>query len=187
MSRTCTVCEQPFVADLNAALQAGNSTREVARSFGVARATLDRHRLHVEAGHRAPLSGPPGDSPPGKHLAAAEELIAAVQIIRGVDWSAQDAAESGNLRALAEAVDANPSNIGALREMRITLDGFRRGSFKTDPSETQELAALIAAIQMAPDDGTFGRTFDAALAAGASPKAAQAAATAATHRPASGS
>jgi hypothetical protein len=70
--------------------------------------------------------------------------------------------------------------------MRITLDGFRRGCFKTDPSETQELAALIAAIQMVPDDGTFGRTFDAALAAGASPKAAQAAATAATHRPAHG-
>ena len=186
MSRTCGVCQQPFVADLNAALQAGVSTREAARTFGVPRATLDRHRVHVEAGQPAPVSGPPGDSPPGKHLAAASQLIAAVQVIRGVDWSAQDAAEAGNLRALAEAVDANPSNIGALREMRITLDGFRRGSFKTDPSETQELAALIAAIQMAPDDGTFGRTFDAALNAGATPAAAQAAATAATQRPARG-
>ena len=179
MSRTCTVCEQPFVADLDIALQAGTSTREAARVFGIPRATLDRHRAHVVVG-QAPLSGPLGDSPPGKHLAAAEELIAAVKVIRGIDWSAQDSAESGNLRALAEAVDANPSNIGALREMRITLDGFRRGSFKTDPSETQELAALIANIQIRPDDGLYGRTFDAALAAGASPKAAQAAATAAT-------
>jgi transposase-like protein len=187
MSRTCGVCQQPFVSDLNAALQAGVSVREVARTFGIARATLDRHKAHVQVGHRPPLSGPPGDLPPGKHLTAADELIAAVQVIRGVDWTAQDAAEAGNLRALAEAVDASPSNIGALREMRITLDGFRRGSFKTDPSETQELAALIAAIQMAPDDGTFGRTFDAALDAGASPKAAQAAATAATQRPARGS
>jgi len=147
---------------------------------------LDRHRLHVEVG-QAPLSGPLGDSPPGKHLAAAEELIAAVQVIRGTDWSAQDAAEAGNLRALAQAVDASPSNISALREMRITLDGFRRGCFRTDSSETQELAALIAAIQMRPDDGTFGRTFDAALAAGATPVAAQAAATAATQRPERGS
>lgn len=64
--------------------------------------------------------------------------------------------------------------------MRITLDGFRRGCFKEDPSERQELAELIARIQMRPDDGLYGRTFDAALAAGASPKAAQAAATAAT-------
>jgi len=180
MSRTCGVCEQPFVADLNAALQAGISVREVARTFGIARATLDRHKAHVTVGHQAPLSGPLGDSPPGPHLAAAEELIAAVMVIRGVDWSAQDAAEAGNLRALAQAVDAGPRNISALREMRITLDGFRRGCFKTDPSEDMAMAELIASIQMRPDDGTFGRVFDAALNAGATPAAAQAAATAAT-------
>jgi len=181
MSRSCSICEQCGVTDINAQLEAGKSVREIARTFGVARATLARHAGHVEVG-RPPDSGPPilEDGPPGAHLAAAEELIAAVVLIRGVDWSAQDAAEAGNLRALAQAVDASPSNIAALREMRITLDGFRRGCFKSDPSETQELAALIAAIQIRPDDGLYGRTFDAALAAGASPKAAQAAATAAT-------
>jgi transposase-like protein len=180
MSRTCTVCEQPFVFDLNAALLAGNSIREVARTFGIPRATLDRHKAHIEVGHRAPLTEPLADSPHGTHLATAEELIAAVQVVRGDDFSAQDAAEAAHLRALAQAVDASPSNISALRELRITLDGFRKGVFKTDPSETRELAELIASIQMAPDDGTFGRTYDAALDAGATPKAAQAAATAAT-------
>ena len=180
------MCEQPFVADLNAALEAGNSIREVARTFGIPRATLDRHKAHVQVSHRPPLSGPLGDSPPGKHLAAAEELIAAVQVIRGLDWSAQDGAEAGNLRALAQAVDASPSNISALREMRITLDGFRKGVFKSDPSEDMAMAELIASIQMRPDDGLYGRTFDAALAAGASPKAAQSAAQAATTPPAHG-
>jgi transposase-like protein len=180
MSRTCTVCEQPFVTDLNAALQAGSSTRELARIFGVPRATLDRHRAHVQVGHRVPLSGPPAGQPPGKHLATAEAMIAAVQVVRGDDFSAQDAAEAAHLRALAEAVDASPSNISALRELRITLDGFRKGVFKTDPSEDMAMAELIASIQMRPDDGTFARTFEAALDAGASPVAAQAAATAAT-------
>ena len=187
MSRSCSICEQCGVADINAQLEAGKSVREIARTFGVARATLARHAGHVEVG-RPTDSGPPilEDGPPGAHLAAAEELINAVKVIRGSDFSAQDVAEAQQLRSLAIAVDVGGSNIAGLRELRLTLDQFRRSVFNTDPSAQQELAELIAAIQMAPDDGTFGRTFDAALNAGATPAAAQAAATAATQRPARG-
>jgi transposase-like protein len=183
MSRSCSICEQCGVADINAQLEAGKSVREIARTFGVARATLARHAGHVEVG-RPPDSGPPilEDGPPGAHLAAAEELINAVKVIRGSDFSAQDVAEAQQLRSLAIAVDVGGSNIAGLRELRLTLDQFRRSVFNTDPSAQQELAEMIAKISGGADPGRYDRVFRAAIAAGADEDAARAAGDAALGR-----
>ena len=148
------------------------SIRETARQFGVSASALTRHRTHADLAPAAPTSS---------HLAEAEELIAAVRLIRGDDFSAQDVAEAGHLRSIALAVDESPDSVGKLRELRVTLDGFRKLVFDTPPSEMNELAELIASMMQAPDDGTYRRTYDAAIAAGATPEVAGAAAQAATH------
>ena len=183
MSRSCSICEQYGVADINALLLAGKSVREVARDFGIPRATLGRHAMHLEVGHPA-NSGPPilEDGPPGAHLAAAEELINAVKVIRGSDFSAQDVAEAQQLRSLAIAVDAGGSNIAGLRELRLTLDQFRRSAFHTDPSAQEELAELIVKISGGADPDRYHRVFRAAIAAGADEDAARAAGDAALGR-----
>src|ERR1019366_611947 len=118
------------------------SSRETARQFGVSASALARHRTHANL----------EPAPASSHLTEAEELIAAVRLVRGDDWTAQDAAEAGHLRSIARAVDESPDSVGKLRELRVTLDGFRRGVFDTDPSETLELAELIARLR-GPEDG----------------------------------
>jgi hypothetical protein len=147
------------------------SIRETARTFGVSASAVARHNDHA---------GIAPDSRTASHLATAEELIAAVKVIRGTDFSAY-LAEAQQLRSLA-AVDASPSNIGALRELRLTLDQFRRSVFHTDPSEQQALAEMIVKISGGADPDRYDRVFRAAIAAGADEDAARAAADAALGR-----
>jgi hypothetical protein len=113
------------------------------------------------------------------HVADAERLIAAVRLVRGDESDAQDAAEANALLALAAVVDANPANIGALRELRITLDGFRRDAVRVSPREQHELAELVAALTGAPP-GVYESVYKAVIDAGGSEDAAFAAANAAT-------
>jgi hypothetical protein len=116
------------------------------------------------------------------HVADAERLIAAVRIVRGDESDAQDAAEANALLALAAVVDANPANIGALRELPITLDGFRKDAVRTNPQEQHELAELIASMS-APPPGVYESVYNATIAAGGSEDAAFAAANAAVGSP----
>ena len=173
MSKPCTVCVSADRDEIERSVKNRVSTRETARQFGVSASALSRHRSHADLEPAGPTSS---------HVAEAEELIAAVRLIRGDDFSAQDAAEAGHLRSIALAVDESPSNVGKLRELRVTLDGFRRGVFDTPQSEMNDLAELIARLR-GPEDGPaiHQRTYAAAIAAGASKEAAGAAADAATH------
>jgi hypothetical protein len=114
------------------------------------------------------------------HAADAQALIDAVRLVRGDDFDAQDQAEANALLALAAVVDANPSNIGALRELRITLDGFRKDAVRTAPLEQRELAELVASIS-GPPAGAWQRAYDAAVAAGMDEWAAHNLAEAATN------
>jgi hypothetical protein len=116
---------------------------------------------------------------PASHVADAQALIDAVIVIRGDGSNAQDAAEANALLALAAVVDANPANIGALRELRITLDGFRKDAVRRDPQEDLELAELVANLSGPPPDA-WQRAYDAAVAAGVPPDAAGKVASAAT-------
>jgi hypothetical protein len=120
---------------------------------------------------------------PASHVADAQALIDAVRIIRGDESSAQDAAEANALLALAAVVDGNPANIGALRELRITLDGFRRDAVRRDPREDLEFAKLVASLTPRGEPDTYVRVYQAAIDAGATPEAAQAAGMAATAPP----
>jgi hypothetical protein len=75
-------------------------------------------------------------------------------------------------------VDANPANIGALRELRITLDGFRKDAVRHDPREDLEFAQLVATLS-GPPPGTWDAVYNAVITAGGSDDAAFAAASAA--------
>jgi len=119
---------------------------------------------------------------PASHVADAQALIDAVKLVRSDVFNAQDAAEANALLALAAVVDANPSNIGALRELRITLDGFRKDAIRTDPREDLEFAQLVATLS-GPPPGTWDAVHNAVIAAGGSDDAAFAAASAACGNP----
>jgi hypothetical protein len=173
MAKPCSVCVSSNRDEIERAVMNRISIRETARTFGVSASAVARHNDHA---------GIAPDSRIASHLATAEELIAAVKVIRGTDFAAQDLAEAQHLRSLAEAVDASPANIGALRELRLTLDQYRRLAFHTDPSEQQELAELIAKISGGADPDRYDRVFRAAMAAGADEDAARAAGDAALGR-----
>ena len=113
------------------------------------------------------------------HTADAQALIDAVRVVAGDDFAEQDAAEAGALLALAAVVDANPSNIGALRELRISLATFRQTAVRANPREQMALAELVATLS-GPPPGAWRHAFDAAVAAGLDEHAAHTLADAAT-------
>jgi hypothetical protein len=150
MPRPCSICTDPGVEDVNSRLRAGDSLREVARTFGVARATLTRHASHIEAGHPSE-----GDPPVGPQLTAALRLVEEVRTRRGVDYTAQDHAEAVHLRLLAGAVDASPS-VASIRELRLTLAEFRRATEPVDEDERFAFATLIASVSPKPMGASNG-------------------------------
>jgi hypothetical protein len=120
---------------------------------------------------------------PASHVADARALIDAVKLVRGDAYDAQAVAEANALLALAAVVDANPSNIGALRELRATLAGFRHdAAVRVDPRDDIEFAQLIASLTGPPPD-VYESVYNATIAAGGSKAAAFAAANAAVGNP----
>ncbi len=101
----------------------------------------------------------------GTHVADAQALVDAVRIVAGDELDAQDAAEAGALLALAAVVDANPQNVGALRELRLSLATFRQAAVRANPREQTALAQLVANISAAPP-GAWQHAYDVGLEAG---------------------
>ena len=172
MSRPCSICLSPSRKDIDRAVMNRISVRETARTFGVSASAISRHRDHAGL-----VPGEVSTSGKRSHVATAQELIEAVKLIRGADFSAQDAAEAQQLLSVAQAAEADPT-IAVLRELRLTHAGFRRLSFQSDPSEAEEMAELVARLSPGRP-GTYEKVYTAAIEAGATPEAAMAAATAA--------
>ena len=169
----CKVCISSDRLEIEQTVRSGSSLRQTAQLYGLSASSIARHAQHGPPEPTAPVSR--------THTTDAEEVIAAVRVLRGLDWTAQDQAEAGQLLSLAGAVDADRTNVAALREFRLTLAGFRQGSFRPDPTEQMELAELIASISGPPPDA-WQKAFDAAVAAGVPPDAAGNVASAATDR-----
>jgi hypothetical protein len=167
------VCISPDRPEIEQAVRAGSSLRQTAHKYGLSASSIARHAQHGAPQPPSPVTH--------THTLDAEAVIAAVRLLRGLDWTAQDQAEAGQLLSLAGAVDEDKTNVAALREFRITLAQFRQGSFRPDPGEQMELAELIASISGPPPDA-WQRAFDAAVAAGVPPDAAGNVASAATDR-----
>jgi hypothetical protein len=176
MPKPCSICVSEKRDDIECAVMNRISVRETARTFGVSASAVTRHREHAGL-----VPGEVSNSGKRSHVTVAEELIEAVRVIRGTDFSAQDAAEAQHLLSVAQSAEADPT-IAALRELRLTLDQFRKLSFHTDQSETEEYGKLMARFAPHPHqgDGTYQRVYYAALEAGATSEAAMAAAQAAT-------
>jgi hypothetical protein len=47
MAKPCTICTNPRLGEINAALLSTQSYRDVAGQFGTSKSTLDRHRPHI--------------------------------------------------------------------------------------------------------------------------------------------
>jgi hypothetical protein len=93
-------------------------------------------------------------------------------------------ADAAQLRAIAAAVDDRPGDVTLARELRVSRAAFKKSAVQVDPSERQELAALVASMSERPNAAEiFRRVYDRAIAAGATPEIAGAAAQAATDPP----
>src|ERR1035441_5343314 len=101
MSKPCTICISADRDEIERAVKNRASGRETARQFGVSASALARHRTHADL----------EPAPTSSHLTEAEELIAAVRLVRADDFNAQDAAEAGHLRSIARAVAAKAAEL----------------------------------------------------------------------------
>jgi hypothetical protein len=132
----CTICDHPQRGEIEAALVAGRSLRNVAQQFGVSHDALHRHR---KGGHIA------------EALAKASE---AADVTRGDDLLARvRGLEDRALRILdrAEAVGELRVALSAIREVRWILKLLFDSQRKRHMDEEQtigidELMALMAAI-----------------------------------------
>lgn len=119
---------------------------------------------------------------PTSHVDAARQLVEAVKVLKADDYSEQDRLEAVQLVSIAGVADADPT-VSALRELRLATAEFRK--LATPPmadDEFEELAMVVARLT-GRVDGTHERVFEAAIAAGATPDVAQAAAEAACRVP----
>ena len=106
MTRSCTICSNPNVSSIDAALRNGESYSTVANAFGVSKDSVGRHRRHTLA------ETVPRD---GTHERAGRDLIDEAKSRAGARYSAQDTAEAENLLAVSKLADANPSSLAAQR------------------------------------------------------------------------
>jgi hypothetical protein len=138
--RTCSTCKRADVGEVNAQLKAGKSVRSTAEAFGIPSSNLKRHAVHVTG----PSVAPPNA---GRQAAAALALIEEMQAVKGDEYSAQDAIEAEHLLAIAAVVDQRPADVGALRELRMSIAGFRHQlEAGPDPFDDPEYVALTAAM-----------------------------------------
>jgi hypothetical protein len=173
--KPCSCCISPNRAEIDRSVLNRHSGREIARKFGLSASSVARHRTHVAL--------EPAPTTSTGHRRQAEEMVGVVRLLRGTEWSPQEEAETGQLLSLATAVDTDPQNIAALRELRMTLAQFRKGAFRPDEGEQQEMARLVASISLSGRPGLFEEVYATTLAAGATPEIAQIAAQAATAPP----
>ena len=173
MAKPCSVCAHPEVRQINESVQNGTSGRRIASMYRVAPSSLARHRAHA--------SVQPPAGPGGTHLTAANAVIAAVRLLREGHLDEFEEADAEQLRAIAAAVDDRPGDVTLARELRLSRAAFKKAAVQTDPTEQETLAALVASMSGPPNAAElFRRVYDKAIAAGASPEIAGAAAQAAT-------
>jgi hypothetical protein len=88
---------------------------------------------------------PPEPQPSTSHSAAVDALDVAFRAARGGDFSPNDAAELGQLHAVAVALDADPTAVGLLREYRLGLADWRRRAEDNTHGDGLSLAQFLAA------------------------------------------
>jgi hypothetical protein len=170
MAQSCTVCNSPHKAEIEAQLGFGATLATVSALFGVTKSAAGRHKRD----HMARVEVKPN----GEHLQAADAMIEQARASRTFD--SYDEAEAVYLRTIAVALDAKPENPSILAEFRRTLASFRPVKPQESAPDAQlELAQLIAACSAPPPDA-WQRAYNAAIAAGVDPWDANNVASAAT-------
>ena len=177
MTRRCSVCEHPLLAEVDALLASGSSIRLLARTHGIPRTTLARHKDHaqVSASRLALIrgsGGPDGPDGPLDPLAAALDLasraktdrerLKAAESVRSATLLAMRALRGGDLDAeMLDRLDANVVRAAELyREVGGSFENELRGLQGHRSAIRQRLEAARApdavevAVTVALSDGT---------------------------------
>jgi hypothetical protein len=176
MSRRCTICVFPQVAEIDALLTSGSAVRQVARIYGLPRTTLGRHSQHmaptgkkfaVIRGQDGP-TGPPDPlvealalagraRTPRERLRALEQVRAATKLkLRGIgdpDTESLELLDHNIAQAEAAYTDA-PDFETAAR----ALSGWREAILQRLDAVTAPDAIEIALVVAFSDGRRFGET-----------------------------
>jgi len=125
-STPCKACEHPKLAEIDAALTAGQPQRAIAERFGLSPAGVSRH--HVR--HRASISSPVEPGPSGDLRTAADRLVALQAQAARLSATAQSRYASPNVRTVAD------------RELRATIEAIHR----IEPAAAVERQAVDGAV-----------------------------------------
>jgi hypothetical protein len=134
MPRTCTICAHPKRGDIDAAMLAGTSLRDIAGQYGTSKSNLDRHRDHIPAALTKAKAA--------AEVAAADTLLA--QVIKHRDdaaWFVEQAREiveeAREAKNTIAAIEAIKSVAPHLREAKGALELLGRVT-----GELQDKAAI---------------------------------------------
>ena len=142
MPRRCSICQHPQHADIDAALVAGGSYREVARDYSASEAALFRHKQeHIPA-----LLAKAEDA---AMVASADTLLEQVRTLQRRALGILDTAEhAGDLRAATAAIREARECIMLLAKLMGELDERAQVNILTlSPDWLAVRSRLLAALE----------------------------------------
>ncbi|MGI6308457.1 MAG: hypothetical protein ACOX1X_07690 [Dethiobacteria bacterium] len=143
--RKCTICEHAKVNEINKALLAGDSFRNIAKRYGVSTAALHRHKSnHIPAALTQAREA--------KEVAQADNLLAQVQELQAKALSILRQAEAaGELRTALQGVREARSCLELLAKLQGELQQEGTVNITLAPAWVQLRTVILNALQPWPD------------------------------------
>lgn len=141
MGRRCTICTHPDADAINAALDDGTSIAEIARTFGVQRPSINRHRGTHLAARIEPMPLAVRTSQLVSTLDQVDSLAAEADRIR------RAAESSGDLRLALQAV----RELASLVEMAAKLRGEMPDEATVNVVQIAQWPAVLQALEQFPE------------------------------------
>lgn len=142
--RKCTVCEHEKAAEINRALLAGGSLRDIARRFAVSKDALFRHRQHLPAELVKAQEA--------KEIAQADNLLGQLKDLQRRTLSILQAAEQDNDHATAlKAIREARGNLELLAKLLGELAERQVINILVAPEWISLRAVILAALEPYPE------------------------------------
>lgn len=145
MPRTCTVCSHPQRPEIDRALVAGESFRNIAERFGTSPTALTRHKKEHVPGHVAKAQE-------ARQVADADDLLQQLRALRNKAISIlQKAEQAGDYRTALAGIREARGCIETLMEVEGELD--RRGvtNIAISADWVEIRTVILAALLPYPD------------------------------------
>jgi hypothetical protein len=161
----CSVCSSPQVAELDAALAAGESIRATARKFGVPRSTLGRHAAHLIADDADPRPALLDADAGRRALAVLDESLELVERAESTGRAPEILIALRGARAAARALvrafpgpatDRDRAVVEGLYERSVGLYGRVQGIPRLEQAAMATMRGLLADVRKIADHDDDG-------------------------------